>query len=76
MGSGTTIIAAEGTSRVCFGMEIDPAYVDVAVERWEKFTGKQAVLEGDGRTFQEISGTRRPEGVKVAREATESKKSA
>jgi tRNA G10 N-methylase Trm11 len=76
LGSGTTIIAAEGTSRICFGMEIDPAYVDVAVERWEKFTGKQAVLEGDGRTFQEILTNRCPEGEKAAREATQPKKSA
>jgi DNA modification methylase len=52
------IVAAEGTSRVCYGMEIDPAYVDMAVERWEKFTGKHAVLEGDDRTFQEISASR------------------
>jgi DNA modification methylase len=76
MGSGTTIIAAEGTSRVCFGMEIDPAYIDVAVERWEKFTGKQAVLEGDGLTFQEISASRCTEGEKAVREATRPKKSA
>jgi tRNA G10 N-methylase Trm11 len=76
MGSGTTIIAAEGTSRVCFGMEIDPAYVDVAVERWEKFTGKQAVLEGDGRTFGEISANRCPEGKESAREAARPKKRA
>jgi DNA modification methylase len=76
MGSGTTIIAAEGSSRVCFGMEIDPAYVDVAVERWEKFTGKQAVLEGDGRTFQEIAVSRCPEGVKATHETTRPKKSA
>ena len=76
MGSGTTIIAAEGTNRVCFGMEIDPAYVEVAVERWEKFAGKQAVLEGDGRTFQEIAASRCAPGEKTAREATRSKKSA
>lgn len=59
-----------------FGMEFDPAYVDVAVERWEKFTGKQAVLEGDGRAFQEISASRCSEGEKAAREATRPKKSA
>lgn len=46
VGSGTTIIAAEQLNRRCFAMEISPAYVDVAVQRWEKFTGKSAVLEG------------------------------
>jgi hypothetical protein len=48
-GSGTTIIAAEMTGRHCYGMEIDPVYVDVAVERWERFTGAEAVLEGTGQ---------------------------
>ena len=46
MGSGTTLIAAETTGRVCHGIELNPAYVDVAVERWQRFTGKGAVLEG------------------------------
>jgi len=45
LGSGTTLIAAEETGRACLGMEIDPRYCDVIVSRWEKFTGKQAVLE-------------------------------
>ncbi|MGE0425424.1 MAG: site-specific DNA-methyltransferase [Reyranellaceae bacterium] len=57
-GSGTTIIAAETTGRVCLAIELDPAYVDVAVLRWQAFTGKQAVLEGDGRTFDEIAPVR------------------
>lgn len=43
VGSGTTIIAAESTGRICYAMDIDPIYVDVAVKRWEEFTGKQAV---------------------------------
>jgi len=42
MGSGTTIIAAEMTGRHCYGIEIAPEYVDVAVKRWQDFTGKQA----------------------------------
>lgn len=46
LGSGTTLIAAEQTGRVCYGMEIDPVYVDVIVRRWEEFTGKKAVLNG------------------------------
>ena len=44
LGSGTTVIACEQTGRKCVACEIDPAYVDVAVDRWEKFTGKKAVL--------------------------------
>lgn len=44
-GSGTTIIAAEMTSRKCYAMEIHPAYVDMAVKRWEAFTGKKAIHE-------------------------------
>jgi DNA modification methylase len=46
-GSGTTIIAAEMTGRMCYAMELNPVYVDMAVARWEKFTGKKAVLEND-----------------------------
>lgn len=41
-GSGTTVIAAERTERRCFAIELEPAYVQVAIERWEKLTGKKA----------------------------------
>lgn len=44
-GSGTSIIAAETEGRICYGMEINPSYVDVSMKRWEDFTGKKAVLE-------------------------------
>ncbi len=54
MGSGTTLIAAETTGRVCLGIELNPAYVDVAVERWQRFTGKVAVLDGNGQSFDEL----------------------
>jgi len=57
-GSGTTIIAAEMTGRMCHAIELSPQYVDVAVKRWEAFTGKDAVLEGDGKTFKEIEQCR------------------
>jgi hypothetical protein len=53
MGSGTTLIAAEATGRICFGIELSPAYVDVAVERWQRFTGQAAVLEGTEQRFDE-----------------------
>lgn len=58
-GSGTTIIAAETTGRSCHAIEIDPAYVDVAVKRWQAFTGNKATLDGDGRTFDEVASAGR-----------------
>lgn len=54
LGSGTTVIAAEKTGRVCYGMEIDPKYVDVIVRRWQMFSGQKAVNIRSGRTFGEI----------------------
>jgi DNA modification methylase len=54
-GSGTTIIAAEMTGRACHAIELSPAYVDVAVLRWQAFTGQQATLERTGETFNEIA---------------------
>jgi len=50
-GSGTTIIAGEMTGRCIYAIELSPAYVDVAVKRWQNFTGNQAVLEGSGEIF-------------------------
>ena len=55
LGSGTTLIAAEKTGRTCYGTEIAPQYVDVIVKRWQDYTGKEATLEADGRTFNEIA---------------------
>src|ERR1022692_2547465 len=49
LGSGTTLAAAELTERVCCGLELDPKYVDVVVERWQRLTGLEATLDGDGR---------------------------
>lgn len=57
-GSGSQLIAAERLRRRCRAMEISPAFVDVAVRRWEQATGRQAVLDGDGRTFGEIAAER------------------
>jgi DNA modification methylase len=65
MGSGTTIIAAETTGRTCLGIELDPLYVDVAVRRWQAFTGKKATLLADGKTFDAIAA-RRPAGSGLA----------
>ena len=54
LGSGTTLIAAETSGRVCLAIELDPLYVDVAVRRWQAFTGSSATLLDDGRTFARI----------------------
>jgi DNA modification methylase len=59
LGSGTTVIAAETANRVCLAMELDPRYVDVAVRRWQAFTGKTACLLGDGRSFDVIAAERK-----------------
>jgi DNA modification methylase len=45
LGSGSTLVAAQQLGRRCFGMDLDPRYVDVAVQRWEAFTGRHARLE-------------------------------
>jgi DNA modification methylase len=58
LGSGSTLIAAEQTGRVCYGLDIDPKYVDVIVLRWQQKSGKTAVLDGDGRSFEEIAHER------------------
>ena len=57
-GSGTTIIAGEMTGRHVYAVELNPAYVDVAVKRWQDFTGQNAILEENGKTFSEIEGAR------------------
>lgn len=53
-GSGSQIMAGEANGRRVFAMEISPAYIDVAVERWQADTGRNAILDGDGRTFAQI----------------------
>jgi DNA modification methylase len=59
LGSGTTLAAAELTERVCLGIELDPKYVDVAVQRWQSLSDQKATLDGDGRTFEAIAAERR-----------------
>ena len=57
-GSGTTIIAGEMTGRCVYAMELNPPYVDVAIKRWQDFTGQKATLESDGRTFEDVVASR------------------
>src|SRR3954451_12011365 len=57
-GSGTTIIAAEKTGPRARAIELAPQYVDVAVRRWERYSGKTAVLEGTGQPFEDVEAAR------------------
>ena len=68
-GSGSTLLAAEKTDRVCYMSELDARYCDVIIKRWQDFTGQQATLQGDGRTFADVSagrGAANDNGAEVA----------
>ena len=65
LGSGTTLIAADLTERICYGLEIDARYVDVIVRRWQNHTGRTAVLEADGRSFDEVAAGRMSTAVEI-----------
>jgi DNA modification methylase len=58
LGSGTTLLAAERTGRICYGIEIDPLYVGVTIDRWERATGQRATLAGTGQTIDEVAAER------------------
>ena len=55
LGSGTTVIAAERTGRRCYGLELDPAYVDTIVRRWQALTGGSARHAASGRSFDDLA---------------------
>jgi DNA modification methylase len=57
-GSGTTILAAERVGRLGYGLEIEPHYVDVAIRRWQEFTGKDAIHAQSNRCFDELARKR------------------
>ncbi|NTZ42155.1 site-specific DNA-methyltransferase [Altererythrobacter sp. SALINAS58] len=58
LGSGTTLIAADKTGRSCRGIELEPGFVDVSVQRWQRLTGGEAVLVETGETFSEVAARR------------------
>lgn len=58
LGSGSTLIACEKTSRKCYGMELDEKYCDVIINRWQQYTGKKATLESTGQTYEELKAER------------------
>jgi DNA modification methylase len=63
LGSGSTIIGAERVGRRGYGLEIDPAYVDVIVRRWQTYTGRDAILTDTGQTFEEVAAARSKTGA-------------
>jgi len=65
-GSGPQYIAAEQAGCRCFGLEIEPRYVDVIVRRWERATGKSATIEGTSKLFSQVTKDR---GVKIPEHA-------
>ncbi len=55
LGSGTTLIASESSGRRCYGLELDPSYVDLIIRRWQKMTGQSAVHQSSGLSFDQLS---------------------
>lgn len=60
LGSGTTLLAAHRVGRICFGLEIDPLYVDTAIRRWQAMTGQSARLSRTGQSFDELQALAAP----------------
>ena len=56
LGSGTTLVAAERVGRICYGMDIDPLYVDTAIRRWQAYTGENAIHAVTGQIFSDLVG--------------------
>jgi DNA modification methylase len=57
LGSGSTLIAAERVGRICYGIEIEPRYIDVAIRRWQRHTGDQAIHGATRKRFDELANT-------------------
>ena len=72
-GSGSTLIAAESCGRRACLLEFDPLYCDTIVSRWQRFTGKQATLEGDGRCFEGVALERTGASTLAPAQVTSSK---
>lgn len=54
LGSGSTLIACEKAHRLCYGIELEPLYIDTTIRRWQELTGKDAIREGDGKIYKEL----------------------
>jgi len=55
LGSGSTLIAAEKAQRICYGIELSPRYVDVAITRWQEWTGLEAIHATSGKTYNQTA---------------------
>jgi DNA modification methylase len=55
LGAGSTLLAAERVGRICYGMEIEGRYVDLAIRRWQRLTGESAIHTASGKTFDELA---------------------
>ena len=64
LGSGTTLLAAERTGRLCRGIELDPLYVDTAIRRWQNLTGRDAVRTSDAKLFRELEAEKERDDVR------------
>jgi DNA modification methylase len=62
LGSGTSLIAAERVGRCCYGLELDPVYIDTTVRRWQAYTGDEARHASSGKRFNELAAARAKEG--------------
>jgi DNA modification methylase len=62
LGSGSTLIAAHGAGRTCFGIELDPRYVDVVIKRFREVFGRTAILESTGEVFDKVAQRRKADG--------------
>lgn len=62
LGSGTCLVSAERTGRRCRGLELDPLYVDCAIQRWQRLSGEAAVLRGTGESFDQVAALRSEAG--------------
>jgi DNA modification methylase len=58
LGSGTTLMAADRVGRICYGIDIDPRYVDTAIRRWQKYAGGEAVHTATKKSFAQIAAER------------------
>ena len=54
LGSGTTLIAAEQCGRICYGIELEPLYVDTTIRRWQEISGQSAIHQATGKTYREL----------------------
>jgi DNA modification methylase len=76
LGSGSTLLAGEMVGRHVYGLEIDAAYVDVSIRRWQAFAHRDAILESTGQTFEEVEAERNSTVTQPAKETRASRRGA